>query len=58
MSAKLPEIGAYWSEGVLTTDKPMQQEWYATCARCGAFVNMKDRHEDWHRAVELAGDPR
>ncbi len=48
----LPNIGTYWTEGALKTTRDMMLEAYSTCARCGAFVNMPDRHEDWHRIVE------
>lgn len=48
----LPEIGHYWTEGALTTERATLVEAYSTCARCGAFVNSPDRHDDWHRAIE------
>ena len=48
----LPPIGTYWTTGSLQTFRAMQLEGYATCARCGSFVNSEDRHEEWHRAVE------
>jgi hypothetical protein len=48
----LPEIGHYWTEGTLTTERATLVESYSTCARCGAFVNSPDRHDDWHRAIE------
>lgn len=48
----MPDIGIYWTEGVLTTNQPMMLEAYSTCARCGSFVNATDRHEDWHRWIE------
>ena len=50
----LPSIGTYWTTGALPTTRAMQHEAYATCARCGAFVNSEDRHEDWHRIIEAA----
>lgn len=50
----LPPIGTYWTEGGLITDRAHMQEAYLTCARCAAFVNTADRHDDWHRAVERA----
>lgn len=49
----LPPVGTYWTTGALKTNPAhMPLESYATCARCGSFVNSEDRHEDWHRAVE------
>lgn len=49
----LPSIGTYWTSGALKTNPAlMPLEAYATCARCGAFVNSEDRHEAWHRLVE------
>jgi hypothetical protein len=48
----LPPIGDYWTEGTLATGRATMVEAYATCSRCGAFVNSEDRHEAWHRAVE------
>lgn len=51
----LPPIGTYWTTGTLPTDRsPMVKEAYATCARCGAFVNAEDRHDEWHRAPSRA----
>ena len=52
----LPEIGHYWTEGSLKTERATLVEAYSTCARCGAFVNSPDRHDEWHRAIEA--DPR
>lgn len=52
MSAGLPPIGTYWTEGALRTSRDLALEGYSTCARCGAFVNAPDRHDDWHRLVE------
>lgn len=51
-TATLPPIGTYWTTGALTTGRHMFEEAYSTCARCGAFVNAEDRHDDWHRAVD------
>jgi hypothetical protein len=48
----LPPIGTYWTEGTLPTGRATMVEAYSTCARCGAFVNSPDRHDDWHRKVE------
>lgn len=48
----MPPVGVYWSSGALATDNPMHLEGYWTCARCGAFVNSQDRHEEWHAMVE------
>lgn len=56
-SDALPPIGSYWTEGTLQTARLMVQEAYLTCARCGAFVNTADRHDDWHRAVERVTSP-
>jgi hypothetical protein len=54
MSARdlLPEIGRYWTEGTLKTERAALVEAYSTCARCGAFVNSPDRHNEWHRVIE------
>lgn len=48
----LAPIGTYWTTGTLPTERATMVEAYATCARCGAFVNSEDRHEEWHRAIE------
>jgi hypothetical protein len=53
----LPPIGTYWTKGALITARHMVQEAYLTCARCGAFVNTADRHDDWHRAIERVIPP-
>ena len=51
----LPPVGTYWTTGALKTNPAhLALEAYATCARCGAFVNSEDRHEEWHRFVERA----
>lgn len=52
--AELPDVGTYWTVGTLPTTNPMHLEGYQTCARCGAFVNSPDRHDDWHRLIEEA----
>jgi hypothetical protein len=51
----LPDVGTYWTTGALPTDRGLHLEGYSTCARCGAFVNSPDRHNDWHRLVEAGG---
>lgn len=56
-SDALPPIGTYWTEGGLITARHNMQEAYLTCARCGAFVNTSDRHDDWHRAIERVIPP-
>lgn len=52
MGEESPQPGTYWTQGVLTTFNPMMREVYATCARCGAFVNSTTTHDKWHRTVE------
>lgn len=54
----LPPTGTYWTDGALVTKRDLLVEHYQTCARCGAFINSPDRHEQWHRLVEQqGGDP-
>lgn len=51
----IPPIGTYWTNGILRTVGYAEDETYSACARCGAFVNVPDRHDEWHLAVEGPG---